>query len=82
MRRLLGVLRRGDEDLALAPQPSLSRVDAAARAHARGGTRVALERSGDDAPLPAGVDLAAYRVVQEALATWSATPAPSTPPCA
>ena len=68
MRRLLGVLRRGDEDLALAPQPSLSRVDALLARTRAVGLDVALERSGDDAPLPAGVDLAAYRVVQEALA--------------
>jgi signal transduction histidine kinase len=68
MRRLLGVLRRGDEDLALAPQPSLSRVDALLARTRAAGLDVALERSGDDAPLPAGVDLAAYRVVQEALA--------------
>jgi len=68
MRRLLGVLRRGDEDLALAPQPSLSRVDALLARTRATGLDVALERSGDDAPLPAGVDLAAYRVVQEALA--------------
>ena len=68
MRRLLGVLRRGDEDLALAPQPSLSRVDALLARTRAAGLDVALERSGDDTPLPAGVDLAAYRVVQEALA--------------
>jgi len=68
MRRLLGVLRRGDEDLALAPQPSLSRVDALLARTRAAGLDVALERSGDDAPLPAGVDLAAYRVIQEALA--------------
>jgi len=68
MRRLLGVLRRGNEDLALAPQPSLSRVDALLARTRAAGLDVALERSGDDAPLPAGVDLAAYRVVQEALA--------------
>ena len=68
MRRLLGVLRRGEEDLALAPQPSLTRVDALLARTRAAGLDVALERSGDDAPLPAGVDLAAYRVVQEALA--------------
>ena len=68
MRRLLGVLRRGHEDLALAPQPSLSRVDALLARTRAAGLDVALERSGDDTPLPAGVDLAAYRVVQEALA--------------
>ena len=68
MRRLLGVLRRGDEDLALAPQPRLGRVEDLLARTRQAGLRVDLERSGSAAPLPAGVDLAAYRVVQEALA--------------
>jgi signal transduction histidine kinase len=67
IRRLLGVLRREDEELALAPQPSLAHVaDLIARVRARG-LAVDLEVQGTTAPLPAGVDLTAYRVVQEAL---------------
>jgi signal transduction histidine kinase len=68
MRRLLGVLRRGDEDLALSPQPSLARVDALverARAHGR---EVRLRVEGDPVPIPAGLDVAGYRVLEEALA--------------
>jgi signal transduction histidine kinase len=67
IRRLLGVLRRGDEELALAPQPSLAHVaDLVARVRASG-LPVDLEVEGTQTPLPAGADLTAYRVVQEAL---------------
>jgi signal transduction histidine kinase len=68
IRRLLGVLRRDDEELALAPQPSLAHVrDLVARARASG-LAVELEVEGAAPELPAGVDLTAYRVIQEALA--------------
>jgi signal transduction histidine kinase len=67
IRRLLGVLRRDDEELALAPQPSLTHIrDLVARARAAG-LPVELEVEGEHGPLPAGVDLTAYRVIQEAL---------------
>ena len=67
IRRLLGVLRREDEELALAPQPSLAHLaDLVARAHASG-LAVELDVEGERSPLPAGVDLTAYRLVQEAL---------------
>jgi signal transduction histidine kinase len=67
LRRLLGVLRREDEELALAPQPSLAHVGGLAKRAAAGGLPVALTIAGTARPLPAGVDLTAYRVVQEAL---------------
>jgi signal transduction histidine kinase len=67
LRRLLGVLRREDEDLALAPQPSLAHIDGLASRVTAAGLPVALSVSGDPRRLPAGVDLTAYRVVQEAL---------------
>jgi signal transduction histidine kinase len=67
IRQLLGVLRREDEELALAPLPSLAHVgDLVARARAAG-LPVELRVEGVERPLPAGVDLTAYRVVQEAL---------------
>jgi signal transduction histidine kinase len=67
IRELLGVLRRDDEDIAFAPQPSLAHLaDLVARLRA-GGLPVALEVEGSAQPLPAGVDLTAYRVIQEAL---------------
>jgi signal transduction histidine kinase len=68
IRGLLGVLRRDDEELAFAPQPSLAHLaDLAARVRAAG-LPVDLDVGGEHLPLPAGVDLTAYRVVQEALA--------------
>jgi signal transduction histidine kinase len=67
LRRLLGVLRKEDEELALAPQPSLVHVDALARRAEAAGLPVQLVVSGPVRALPAGVDLTAYRLVQEAL---------------
>jgi signal transduction histidine kinase len=68
IRGLLGVLRHEDAELALAPQPSLAHVaDLIARVRASG-LPVQLDVEGERAPLPAGIDLTAYRVVQEALA--------------
>ena len=67
IRELLGVLRRDDEELALAPLPSLAHVrDLVARVRAAG-VPVELEVRGVERPLPAGVDLTAYRLLQEAL---------------
>ena len=67
IRSLLGVLRREDEDLALAPQPSLAHVSSLVRRTSAAGLPVALHVEGDARPLPAGVDLTAYRVLQAAL---------------
>jgi len=64
MRRLLGVLRRGDEDLALTPQPTLKRLDLIAQ---QSGMHVDLKIEGEPPAIPPGLDVAAYRVVQEAL---------------
>jgi signal transduction histidine kinase len=67
LRRLLGVLRREDEELALAPQPSLRHVEALARRAEAAGLPVDLTVDGPPSDLPAGVDVTGYRVVQEAL---------------
>jgi signal transduction histidine kinase len=68
LRRLLGVLRREDAELALAPQPSLRHLGSLAGRASAAGLPVALDVAGELPPLPAGLDLTAYRVVQEALA--------------
>jgi signal transduction histidine kinase len=67
MRRLLGALRTDDEALALAPQPSLARLDALAASVSEAGLPVEIRVDGDPAELPPGVDVSAYRIVQEAL---------------
>ncbi|MGW4801672.1 sensor histidine kinase [Nonomuraea sp. NPDC004297] len=51
----------------LAPQPGLDQLDALVTRVRDAGIRVGVELSPPPGPLPAGVDLAAYRVVQEAL---------------
>ena len=66
LRSLLGVLRRGDEDLELAPQPSLSRLDVLA-GRAGHGIQVDLRVEGEPRTLTPGLDVAAFRVVEEAL---------------
>jgi signal transduction histidine kinase len=67
MRRVVGVLRRGDEDLALAPSPGLRRLDALVDRVRSGGLAVEVRIEGRPHDLPAGVDLVAYRVLQDAL---------------
>jgi signal transduction histidine kinase len=67
MRRLLGLLRADDEELALGPQPSLTRLDSLVAEVEKAGLPVELTIEGDPTELPAGVDLSAYRIVQEAL---------------
>ncbi|HEV2813475.1 MAG TPA: histidine kinase [Solirubrobacteraceae bacterium] len=67
LRRLLGVLRHGDEELALAPQPSLRHLESLVRRAGAAGLPVAVSVEGDAVELPAGIDVTGYRVVQEAL---------------
>jgi signal transduction histidine kinase len=67
MRRLLGMLRKDDEEIALAPQPSLRSLDALAAQMREAGLPVDLSVEGEPTELPPGVDLSAYRIVQEAL---------------
>ncbi len=67
MRRMVGVLRRREEAPALAPQPGLEHVDRLVEQVREAGLPVTLKIDGDPMQLPPGVDLTAYRVVQEAL---------------
>ena len=71
LRRLLGVLRfTGTEDperVRLTPVPSLSRLDELVDTVREAGLAVTCEVSGPVAELPPGVDLTAYRILQEAL---------------
>jgi signal transduction histidine kinase len=67
MRRLLGVLRVDGAPAGTAPQPGLHRLPELVREAADLGLPVGLTTTGDLAGLPAGLQLAAYRIVQEAL---------------
>jgi signal transduction histidine kinase len=67
MRRLLGVLREADEAAELAPQPGLDGLERLLEQVRGSGLPVELTVEGERRPLPAGVDLSAYRIVQEAL---------------
>jgi signal transduction histidine kinase len=68
LRRLLGVLRQDSEPQGgLAPVPGLADLDGLLAEAAKAGLAVKLQVHGTRPPLPAGVDLSAYRIVQEAL---------------
>ena len=64
LRRVLGILHGGAE---YEPQPGLGRLDALVEQVRATGLEIALEVEGAPRPLPAAVDLSAYRIVQEAL---------------
>jgi signal transduction histidine kinase len=66
LRRALGMLR-GDGPAAGAPQPGLDRLDELIRTLGGTGLRIDRRVTGRPRPLSPGVDLALYRVVQEAL---------------
>jgi signal transduction histidine kinase len=68
LRRLLGVLRQeGEPQGDLAPVPGLADLDSLLAEVAKAGLGVRLRVEGTPSELPAGVDLSAYRIVQEAL---------------
>jgi signal transduction histidine kinase len=68
MRRLLGMLHREDgEHDARAPQPTMAGVGGLVERARAAGLPVELHVSGERRSLPAGLDLAAFRVVQEGL---------------
>src|SRR5512132_3338839 len=68
LRRLLGVLRQDSEPRGdLTPVPGLADLDGLLAEVARAGLAVRLRVEGTPSRLPTGVDLSAYRIVQEAL---------------
>jgi signal transduction histidine kinase len=67
VRSVLGVLRGKREQAPLAPTVGLDQLDELVSRAAAAGVEVALRVSGDRRPLPASVDLAAFRIVQESL---------------
>jgi signal transduction histidine kinase len=67
MRRLLGAMRRGDDEAELVPQPGLDGLESLREEIARAGLPVELHVDGEPVPLPRGIDLSVYRIVQEGL---------------
>ncbi|MEY9930672.1 signal transduction histidine kinase [Catenulispora sp. GP43] len=67
MRGMLAVLREGGEAAALAPAPRVADVPRLVATCAEAGVSVRIQTRGTERELPDGIDLAAYRIVQEAL---------------
>ena len=67
MRRLLGVLRKDDEDARRTPQPGAGSLDLLVDRAQEVGLDVRLAIDGARRELPAGVDVSVYRIIQEAL---------------
>ena len=67
MRRLLAAMRSDGDAAELLPQPGLDGLDSLLGEIGRAGLPVELHVDGKPFPLPRGVDLSAYRIVQEGL---------------
>jgi signal transduction histidine kinase len=67
MRSLLAAMRRDGEEAELVPQPGLDGLDLLVDEISRAGLPVEVHIDGEPVPLPRGIDLSAYRIVQEGL---------------
>ena len=67
MRRLLAAMRRDGDDVDLMPRPGLESLGSLLEEIGRAGLPVRLHVDGEPFPLPAALDLSAYRIVQEGL---------------
>jgi signal transduction histidine kinase len=67
LRAILNVLRQADDTDSVQPAPGLAQLDALVEGARRAGLPITLAVAGEPFPLPAAVDLAAYRIVQESL---------------
>jgi signal transduction histidine kinase len=67
MRRMLGVLRDADARPAVTPQPGIANLELLLAKVRESGLPVELDVEGEPRPLPPGLDLSAFRIVQEAL---------------
>jgi signal transduction histidine kinase len=67
LRSTIGPLRAHEHDAPRAPAPTLARLDPLLETAARAGLPVEVGVRGEPRPLPAAVDVAAYRIVQESL---------------
>jgi signal transduction histidine kinase len=78
LRSVLNVLRQDDERAPRAPVSTLVRLDDLTAQAAAAGLDIRTETAGDVRPLPFGVDIAAYRIVQEALTNVARHAGPAT----
>jgi signal transduction histidine kinase len=67
MRRLLNAMRHDGDELELVPHPGLDDLDALVNDVRAAGLAVRLHRHGEPVALPPGLDLSAYRILQEGL---------------
>jgi signal transduction histidine kinase len=67
MRHLLDAMREDGERAELGPQPGLDRLDALLQDVGRAGLPVRLHVDGNPPDLPRGIDISAYRIIQEGL---------------
>jgi len=67
LRRALGALRAPGDEAALRPAPGLADLRELVEQVGRAGVTVSLSEEGERREVPSGVDLSAYRIVQEAL---------------
>jgi len=67
MRGLLAAMRRDGDEAELTPQPGLEGLDSLLEEIGRAGLPVQLHVDGEPIGLPRGIDLSAYRIVQEGL---------------
>jgi signal transduction histidine kinase len=67
LNHLLGVLRKGPNAPTLTPQPTLDDVETLLKPARDAGLAAALKITGEKRPLPAALDLSAFRIVQEAI---------------
>jgi signal transduction histidine kinase len=67
LRRILAVLREPEQSAESRPQPSLAELDELVASYRAAGLAVRFEVIGEPTPLPSGVELSVYRIVQEAL---------------
>jgi signal transduction histidine kinase len=67
LRRILGVLRQSSDTAGTAPQPGLADVDTLVASSRAAGQQVTLTTAGRPRPIPPGLGLTAYRILQESL---------------
>jgi signal transduction histidine kinase len=78
LRSVLDILRQGDEQAPRSPTPTLARLDNLVSQAAAAGLTVRTETVGEVRPLPFGIDVAAFRIVQEALTNVARHAGPAT----